>query len=536
MAAPATQERALSAAEPLLDAGDIQGNILTGFNKDHQLLAAVRFGDITAARRWLGRVAPYVSSLAQVFQFNALYRAIRARTGAEPVGLVASWFNIAFSHGAIAQLTSQAEADTLPDTSFVAGLERDRAGGLGDPAPPDADPTACWVVGGTGRVPDAFLILASDHPTQLDDLARHLLPNPAADGPGAPEVVWRELGETRPDLPGHEHFGFKDGISQPAVRGLISRRPKIFLHRRTLKAAPAGEVDFAQPGQPLIWPGNFVLGYPFTDRGDGTPQLPVPLAHKWFKNGSFLVFRRLNQNVAGFSQFLAQQAAALATTPAYRGLTAGHLGAILVGRWPSGAPLPRAPLVDDPVLARTNAANNDFFFGRDTPPPDFLRGHSGGRFPAALEGSRPVCPHAAHILKMNPRDLTTDVGPDFDTLTRRILRRGNPFGPPLADPAAGDDGVERGLHFLCYQASIVDQFEFLQQRWANQTGGPTSGGHDVIIGQTNDAQRTADLLPLDPNEQGVPITTPTQWVTPTGGGYFFAPSVSAIGKILAGGA
>src|SRR5207247_7197088 len=122
-----------------------------------------------------------------------------------------------------------------------------------------------WVIGGTGRVPDVLLIVASDDPAQLADAVARLRPA-AADGAAAPEVVWQEQGMTRPDLPGHEHFGFKDGVSQPGVRGLISRRPDVYLTPRLLKPAPVGEVPFARPGQPLIWPGQFVLGYPVTDR------------------------------------------------------------------------------------------------------------------------------------------------------------------------------------------------------------------------------------------------------------------------------
>jgi Dyp-type peroxidase family len=243
----------------------------------------------------------------------------------------------------------------------------------------------------------------------------------------------------------------------------------------------------------------------------------------------------LNQNVAGFAAFVTAQAEALAKTPSFAGLKPDHLGAMLVGRWPSGAPLSRAPQADDPKLAKDNLANNDFLFGQDTPPPDFLPGHKPkSTFPVAMEGTNgPICPHAAHILKVNPRDLATNVGPDVDTLTRRILRRGIPFGAPLADPSKGDDGVERGLHFLSYQASIEDQFEFLQQNWANSPVGPAAGGNDVILGQRPDLIRTIDLPATVAGEQPATITAPTQWVTPTGGGYFFAPSVSAIRTVLA---
>ncbi|MBI3408061.1 MAG: Dyp-type peroxidase [Planctomycetes bacterium] len=523
-------------AEPLLDVHDMQGNILAGFKKDHQHLIALKIRGIPEARRWLARVLPHISSLAEVHQFNALFKMRRARLNRDPHGLAATWMNLAFSHDGIAKLASADDADALPDDSFRLGLGKERSEFLGDPLPAgQTDPTAKWFVGGTGRAPDIFLIVASDCPKQLALEVERIRPG-AADGPDAPEPIWDERGETRTAQPGHEHFGFRDGVSQPGVRGLISRSPKMYLTPRVLKPPVDGSPEFAKPGQPLVWPGHFVLGYPFGDRRDGSRQDSVPLARPWFKNGSFLVFRRLNQNVAGFTAFVAAAAAKLAAEPGFDGLTPAHLGALLVGRWPSGAPVSRAPALDNPALAKDGLSNNDFLFTVDTPPPDFLprSGASPGAFPRALESlNGPVCPHAAHIFKVNPRDHVTDVGNEFDTLTRRILRRGIPFGPSLADPLNGDDGVERGLHFLCYQASIVDQFEFLQQDWTNNRAvPPTANGHDLIIGQSPTLERSITLSPIVPGAAGQTVTAPTQWVTPTGGGYFFAPSISAIRNVL----
>jgi Dyp-type peroxidase family len=521
-------------SEPLLDVHEIQGNILTGFNKDHQRLIALNIRNVPEARQWLARIAPHVGTLAEVQQFNALFRMKRARLGHDPSGLRANWMSIAFSREGLAKLSSDKDVELLPDAAFRMGLNKDRASFLGDPVPAgETDPTAKWVVGGTNHPVDILMVAAGDEKEHLGSLIERLRPS-TQDGAAAPEIVWEEQGETRPDFPGHEHFGFRDGISQPGVRGLLSRNPKVFLTPRLLQPAPDGEIGFAKPGQPLIWPGQFVLGYPFGDR-DGVKRPARRLARAWFRNGSFLVFRRLEQNVAGFLAVLRSEANRLSHLPGFKGITPAQLGALLVGRWASGAPISRTPLADNPALAADGLSNNDFLFTQDTPAPAFLPGSSAspGDFPRAMEGTKgPVCPHAAHIFKVNPRDASTNLGSDFDTLTRRVLRRGIPFGIPLADPS-NDDGVPRGLHFLCYQASITDQFEILQQNWVNNTGAPTAGGHDVIIGQTATRIRTVDLPALHAGQPGDTITAPTQWVTPTGGGYFFSPSISAIRDVLA---
>ena len=106
---------------------------------------------------------------------------------------------------------------------------------------------------------------------------------------------------------------------------------------RLLRDVPDGEVAFANPGMPLVWPGEFVFGYPSSDRNNGQPVPPAELKPAWLRNGSLLVFRRLRQDVAAFHAFLRAAAASLAATPDFPGMKADWLGAMLVGRWASGA-------------------------------------------------------------------------------------------------------------------------------------------------------------------------------------------------------
>jgi Dyp-type peroxidase family len=538
-AQPVPPSAAVSGPEPLLDLDEIQGNILAGFSKDYQTLVALKIRDLKAARRWLERILPEINSTAEVLKFNELFRMRRKRLGCDPKGLIATWANIAFSRAGLALLTSAEEADALPDEAFRVGLNDARAAGLGDPVVRGGnDPTKDWVVGGTNRPVDILLIVASDHPRELAAVVKRLRPNAkAGDVKGAPRVVWREDGATRSDLPGHEHFGFKDGVSQPGVRGLRSRQPEIFLTPRLLEPAAAGEVEFSAPGQPLVWPGQFILGYPATDGSSdsgGGPLDPDKDLPDLAKNGSFLVFRRLRQDVAGFRAFLDEQARLVSENPSFPGMTPERLGPLIVGRWPSGAPVARTPTSDLEALAEDDLSNNDFLFTTDTPAPALLPmvPHPQGPFAVAREDSAGfVCPHAAHIRKVNPRDQDSDKGDQFDTLTRRIIRRGIPYGVPLPKSAT-DDKVDRGLHFLCYQASIVNQFELLQQDWANSTENPKPGGHDLIIGQTGQPSPAgARVLRLINSTGSQAVTSTRQYVIPTGGGYFFAPSLTVLRKL-----
>jgi Dyp-type peroxidase family len=527
-------EKTSDEQEVLLESDEIQGNILAGFNKDHQTLIALGIGDLPAARAWLTRVAPHISSLSEVAQFNGLFKARRRRLGHDPVGLIATWVNIAFSYDGVAKLKSAAIAGQVPDDAFKDGLPK-RAASLGDVPTGGATGTAGWVMGGEGRVPDILLIVASDDSSEMALLADQLTPG-TGDLGGAPVVLWKEVGDTRSDLPGHEHFGFKDGVSQPAVRGLLSKSPDVYLAVRELLPPAAGAISFATPGSPLVWPGEFVFGYPSNNDSDGTAVAPAPLP-SWVRNGSLLVFRRLQQDVAGFAGFLRASAAALASTSDFPNMTPERLGATLVGRWPSGTPILRAEIKDDPDIAKDPQSVNDFLYANDSVAPRFKEGYGTAKPlpPAKGDPNGFVCPHAAHIRKVNPRDQDSDKGDQFDTLTRRILRRGIPFGPPLPAPPGGqlpaDDGVERGLHFLCYQTSIVQQFELLQTDWANSTANPKAGGHDLIIGQPGTPIREVELATSVGNSQIV--QTNRTFVMMTGGGYFFSPSISSLQNFLA---
>ena len=252
----------------------------------------------------------------------------------------------------------------------------------------------------------------------------------------------------------------------------------------------------------------------------------------WMDEGSFFVFRKLEQNVLQFNKFCANKFTSAGCTDAEQ------CGAKLMGRWKSGrssnsllpllyswnaglrllagAPISEFPDKDPPKDSNTTDPktgdrkfNNEFTFA-STP--------------------TKVCPLGAHIRKTNPRD-----NDDF-TKSRRIVRNGIPYGLEFSDDPKGN----RGLLFACYQSSIEKGFQFIQQSWANNEKFPPNAnafnaGFDPIIGQAprevppkKDPQLQttmfgADNRPLDPEPGKF-----SQWVTMRGGEYFFVPSISAL--------
>jgi Dyp-type peroxidase family len=467
-------------------ADDIQGNILAGFNKDHQTFVFLRFPNGAGGRAWLGELLPRVATTAQVATFNEQFSAARrARGGDDPEQLTAVWVNVGLTHAGLLKLAPHLPFTPGDFASFTAGPEA-RAGELRDQGP--SEPSR-WVIGRAEQRLDALLLVAAD---ETDDLRVELDKMRALAAKHGLVVVFEQRGDTLSgNRAGHEHFGFKDGISQPGIVGFHEADPD----------KPSERKD--HPGDEMIAAGEFVLGPP---RAGGDP---APRPHPdWMANGAFQVFRRLRQDVPGW---WAQVTTSQESLPADDPMTADLLAAKLVGRWRSGTPLAQAPDRDN-RSSRNRARDNDFDYADD---PD---GHK--------------TPRAAHIRKMYPRDDAT-----FGDDRRRILRRGIPFGRPF-DPAGGRGrGVDadRGLLFQAYMTSIEEQFEFLQQSWANfaqfpgvVVGDNRTDGPDPVIGE--------DPAPVELRRAGRPDEHLDfrRFVHTSGAVYAFAPSLSTL-RLLADG-
>jgi Dyp-type peroxidase family len=279
------------------------------------------------------------------------------------------------------------------------------------------------------------------------------------------EAIWRQNCHALPTET--EPFGFRDGISHPAIEG--SGIPGSNPQERPLKA------------------GEFVLGY--RDEMGGTQKTTPEILGR---NGTYVVFRKLHQRVAAFRQYLK----ANSTSATDEEL----LAAKMMGRWRSGAPLALCPFHDDPELGSDSRRNNNFLFVADDP--------TGLKTPGG-----------SHIRRCNPRDAAIA----GVARIHRMIRRGTAYGPMLPEGVLVDDGVDRGLMFAFVGANIGRQFEFVQSQWVNDGIFFGAGDDkDPIVG-SGEINFTLPRKPVRKRLQGIP-----KFVVTRGGEYCFMPGLRAL--------
>jgi Dyp-type peroxidase family len=264
-----------------------------------------------------------------------------------------------------------------------------------------------------------------------------------------------------------EPFGFRDGISHPAIEGsgIAGTNP----HEEPFKA------------------GEFVLGYRDEMRGRQTTT-PDILG----RNGTYVAFRKLHQRVAAFRQYLKANSTSVDAEEL--------LAAKMMGRWRSGAPLALCPMHDDPQLGADPRRNNNFLFDADDP--------GGFKTPAA-----------SHMRRTNPRDAAIA----GVARIHRMIRRGTAYGSALPEGVMVDDGADRGIVFAFVGANIGRQFEFVQSQWINDgvfigadhDKDPLCGSHDIDF--------TVPRKPVRRRLQGIP-----RFVVTRGGEYCFMPGLRAL--------
>jgi|GEM_PF-103167 len=466
--------------EPSLALDNIQGIILRGYG--HKPAARYLMYQITgdcdkaALRAWLAGL-----------KLTSAAEAPAIRNIRDP------FVNVAFSHRGLRALELDSAVLEQFPLAFIQDSHHEyRRRVNGDVADNDSE---YWEWGNADRPVDLVLLVFADTADQANSTSAALH---AAASAWLTRVVEALEGFR---LHGRkEHFGFRDGIAQPIVAG--SGRP--------------------EQDDNTIAPGEMLLGH--RDGYGNVFHGPISSAGFNFgRDGSFLVFRQLSQDVPAFWQFCASQA------PVADAIT---VASKLVGRWPSGAPLLRHP-DSDPDQVRFRDQDD---FG-------YLENNShNDRY-----GAR--CPFGAHVRRSNPRDWGTDANRDEALrLSRlhRIIRRGRPYGPAIDEqlrPAhmmteASEPPPRRGLQFLAFNANIERQFEFVQQQWCNNPKlARLTSGSGPLLGPYRGVQRGDEPTTFTVQSNVAQHTLPElrgldSFVRVHGSTYFFMPSLTAV-RLLA---
>lgn len=460
---------------------NIQGNILASFNKPFQRFVFISFRNRQQdARNWLAQlVSAGVASTSQVVQHGEdRNRAIRDGANPEP----RQWVAVSFTSSGLVTLLPKLATGLVAYEAFWQGplVDREYRGErrispavVGDVR--RGDPTD-WVVGGPGQYPvDALLTVAADDQGGLEKRAE--AEQVRAKEGGVTVLSWQDCQRLDRNGRGIEPFGFRDGISQPGIRGFTAEGG----HNERLDAVARTDVP-----QDKLAPGEFVLGY--VGEGGSYPDARRPVPPPWMRDGSFQVFLRLRQDVKGWETQMRELRDS--------SLDKIDVAARAIGRTIDGEPL---------AAPGGGTDFNNFTYESDR------------------EGQ--TTPRFAHIRKMNRRNRT------FDDRIHRLLRRGIPFKTPLhvETRLPSDDHIadqdERGLAFNAFMASIENQFEFLQRSWASDPESlppVVAAGPDPVIGASD-----APCVFQRANAEPVEIHF-GRFVWTSGAVYAFAPSLSAL--------
>ncbi|KOP23056.1 peroxidase [Hapalosiphon sp. MRB220] len=405
------------------------------------------FRSAVGGRAWLAAILEKVQSAAEV------------RASVEKDN---RWVTVAFTWNGLRALgVDETSLATFPE-EFKQGMVA-RAEILGDTG---ANHPENWVGGLASPDLHAIIILFARDNTKRER-CREEHAKLVAQCEGVELLSSLDLEATPPFDHAHDHFGYRDRLSQPVIEG-------------------TGEEPTPGSDAPLK-AGEFILGYPDEDG----PPVNLPQPEILSRNGSYMAYRRLEEHVARFRDFLRENG----STPEEQELVAAKL----MGRWRSGAPLVRSPDKDDPVLATDPQRNNDFNYKQMDP-----HGYA--------------VPLGSHIRRMNPRDTAANMN------RHRMIRRGATYGPPLPENAP-EDGVERGIAAFVICASLIRQFEFAQNVWVNDKNFNELGNErDPMIGnQDGTLEYKIPKRPIRKTITGLPAFT-----TVRGGAYFFLPGLKAL--------
>jgi Dyp-type peroxidase family len=461
--------RSLTAADLKHNLHDIQDNVVAPILMRYGRHLFLKFTAGDKARAWLARMREQVN----------------ARQGAHGTRFT---INIGFTYEGLKMLgLSQRSLVSFPD-AFRAGI-RARAQEVGDVGPHAPEH---WEGGLGGPDIHAMGWIRTESGEDREEATRIILAEMNVTGGVEIRFVQDTKALAHENGIGSEgeHFGFADPISQPPIEGADA------------PVYPGDGVQEADGTWRSLKPGEFLLGYE-DEAGVAGVQAPEPLELRL--NGTYMVFRKLYQDVAAFRRYLATAGKALygSDDPEHQELVAAKM----MGRWRSGCPIDLSPEKDDPAIAADPHRRNNFTYAGDE------------------NGLR--CPLGSHLRRTNPR--ATPLKRATTVRRHRLIRRGVEYGPHLPDGVLEDDGVDRGLINLFIQVDIERQFEFVQKEWMK--GGEFIGldpnEHDPINGAGGDGSQLSVPGATHPFLFDLPT-----FVLVKGGEYLFVPGLQALDGII----
>ena len=455
-----------------VDAADIQGGMLKGYdNVSHGCLMLLSFPDTSAARKYVARAAGFVTTHADEHDISSGATVVNLALTCEGLRILGvtetqlAYFSQEFREG------MEARASVLGDYRFNHPRRWHLPQQHGVATSRRVELSSVHVVvqlrGNSRDVNVGKLVTAFE---------KKMASTPANLLSVEPLIRHRTEGKVQ------EHFGFFDGDSQPRL-------------------------DAPKPG--ALYPnqihvGEVLLGYeneadpaPRPLRGEAAERL------EWLRNGSYLVVRKLRQDV----QALYDAAEAAAPVAGADTSKRDDVLAMMMGRTFKGDPL-AAP-----------GAGNDFDYSGDA------------------DGSK--CPFASHVRRSNPRISAATADEPPGRRTPRLIRRGMSYGPRYnhAEPKCADNAKDRGLFFMTYNASIGEQFEVVQ-RWlsgGNSTG-VLSDQSDPFLGVAKNGTRRNFRFGKGPTQTidldgGDLLGDPKPFVRLEWGSYLFSPSITLLKRL-----
>ena len=485
----------------MVDYADVQGLVRFGYGRmTSASYALVRVKDVAAAKAWL-RAAPVTNAVEQKIPPTTALQIAFTAPGLTQLGLppaVMKGFSREFRKG------------------MTTDYHRRLLGDLGHNVPER------WYWGGPENEPH-LLVMFFAEAEYFDSFVQ------STKGDTWSNAFKNETWLGTSNLDGDEPFGFADGISQPQIDWDQQRK------------TPCKQLEYTN----IAALGEFLLGYrneygKITDRplldpdaanAELLPAVDIPEKKDLGRNGTYLVFRQLEQDVPGFWKFLYEQHGGNLEE-------ISQLGAKMVGRTRAGDPL--VPIQTEPIAGTDprTVKQNQFTYEADP------------------TGTR--CPFGAHIRRTNPRNsdfperrpgalrrliIILGFGPkgfnyDLTSSVRfhRILRRGREYGSELSPEEAlqprPPNESPRGLNFICLNANIARQFEFLQNAWiANTKFSGLTGESDPLLGNPEPISGCPVTGNFTiPSESTLRRRIPglQQFATVKGGAYFFLPSLRAL--------